>query len=115
MKLTQEELKYIKPGIYRTWLASFNPPDLNNPKDDRLIKELEKLSTSADLTTGKFKDFYASPEEFLDAWIQGYKKFPNTASKWEDKSYLNPRAKGFELFYVNWHTDDQNFSTSHSN
>ena len=109
MQLTKQELGHISPGIYRTSHLPYGSPNLKDPNNDGLIKELKGLTTSADPDKGKYKDFYKSPDEFLDTWIKGYLDFPDTAGKFKDESHLLPLAKGFELFYVNWHPEDPHY------
>jgi len=107
MQLTERELKYISPGIYRFSHRMVGPPNLDEPENDGLIKILTELRAEVpDVSRGTNVGYIKSPEQFLDTWIKGYVDFPDTAEDWRDPGYVASRGKGFELFYVNWHPED---------
>lgn len=106
MKLTEQEAQHIIPGIYRgsIWI---DPPDLKEPDNDEFIRQARQLrQTSPD----DCPDFHPTPHAFLSAWITGYRDFPDTREEVNDRGYSNPRVKGFELEYINWHPESRHYT-----
>src|SRR3989344_6218088 len=106
MKLTPQEAEHMESGIYRgtIWVE---PPNMRQPESDEFIAELKRVRHSQ---MEGCPNFYPTSDAFLEAWITGYRDFPDTAGAYEDRSYINPRVKGFELDYINWHPGSRYFS-----
>jgi len=104
MRLNEEELKHIAPGVYRGLGRSLGPPfHINDKHDEGLVAALAKIRKSEWEAHGKkYPNYVSSPSEFLDMWIAGYKEFPKTSDQYFDGGHLSPKDKGFELYYVNW-------------
>ena len=123
MQLTEEELKNIKPGIYRTdHLWNENVPRII--KDNRVGNNIVETLTSIieddsilfpsndDTPIHRRNDnrtFFPSSKSFLDTWMDGYREGESQFG--ENKFYNN---LGFELFYVNWHEGSDYFSIPES-
>lgn len=108
MKLTPQELEFITPGIYRVSHLPYQVPDVKNPNDEFLnrLNEVKARSISHPTLTGKtYPCFVKTPDEFLELWYTSYNSFPGTAKEHHDPGFLSYGAKGFELFYANWHED----------
>jgi len=112
MELTAQELKLIEPGIYRTTIPTVHglplEPGQSISSDNTLVEMLRKVkSRTIQHPTQEgveYPCFFSSPDDFLDTWISGYTNFKNS-----DASHLDRRQKGFELYYTNWHPEQEMF------
>ncbi|MBL7056584.1 hypothetical protein ISS07_06745 [Candidatus Woesearchaeota archaeon] len=125
MQLTEQELKHITPGIYRTSFsfvngvpglrdAEFESADITRTLTDLVVSDQTQEGFSEAITgsedvgeKGHFpkRTYFPSIDSFLDAWKRGYE---SGVSQFGTNPVYN--KLGFELFYTNWHPGSEFFS-----